>query len=179
VEIGTGRLDAAFRASCSVPLIWAPVRHQGRVLVDGVMVDPVPAASTYAMGADLCVAINVIGPPEKDAQHLLARVSRWTDWAKPLAWAGDATMPNALDVYMNSLQILWHELGSFKAISADVRVHPDLSGFTWTDFHQSAEIIARGVEAAERALPDIEAAIRARAMAPTGVSGAVGAAATV
>ena len=40
VLIGSGRLDMAFRASSSVPMVLAPVHHQGRVLVDGAVVNP-------------------------------------------------------------------------------------------------------------------------------------------
>jgi hypothetical protein len=44
---------------------------------------------------------------------------------------------------MNSMQILWHELGNSRAISADVTIHPNLCGFTWTDHHRPQEIMER------------------------------------
>ncbi len=68
-----------------------------------------------------------------------------------------------LDLVMNSLQTLQYELGNFKAISADVRVNPDLSDFTWMTFYRPQELIDRGAEATERALPAIRRALEERA----------------
>src|SRR5262249_2761181 len=58
--------------------------------------------------------------------------------------------------------------GQFKAISADVRINPELSAFTWIEFYRAMEIIERGVEAAERALPDIKRQLAERIAAPAG-----------
>jgi predicted acylesterase/phospholipase RssA len=60
------------------------------------------------------------------------------------------------------MQTLQYERGNFKAISADVLINPDLSDFTWIEYYRAEELIARGAEAATRALPMIEKAIEAR-----------------
>jgi hypothetical protein len=64
-------------------------------------------------------------------------------------------LPNLLDILMNSIQTLQYELGNFKAISADVRINPDLSGHTWIEFYKPTEFIEKGARAAEQALPEI------------------------
>ena len=69
---------------------------------------------------------------------------------------------------MNTIQTLQHELGQFKAIAADVRINPELSAFTWIEFYRAMEIIERGIEAAERALPDIKRQLAERIAAPAG-----------
>jgi len=169
VEIGAGPLDAALRASCSVPVIWSPTRSGDRVLVDGVLVDPVPAQVAYEMGADICLAVNVIPRPEKDTETLITRVARHAARFNPLAYVGEARhLPNLLEIYMNSMQILWHELGNYRAICADVRIQPNLTGFTWTDYHRPQEIIELGAMAAERALPAIKRARAAKVSAAAG-----------
>jgi len=157
VAIGTGRLDVAFRASSAVPMLWAPVRLDGRVLVDGGVVDPVPAEAVRQMGADVCIAVNVVPQLRKGVDTVLSRLYRRANALNPLAYlARDAQgMPSMFDVVMNTMQTLQYELGNFKAISADVRINPDLSGFTWIEFYRALELIERGAEAAERALPDI------------------------
>ena len=38
---------------------------------------------------------------------------------------------------MNTIQIFEHELGKFKAISADVSITPNLSEFTWVEFYKA------------------------------------------
>ncbi len=163
VSIGEGPLEAAFRASCSVPILWAPVRHGNRVLVDGAMNDPVPAEVVGEMGADLCIAVNVVPHLKKGVDNILTRSWRRVNRLNPLALlSGDRHLPSMFDIYMNSLQTLQHELGNFKAISADVRIVPDLSDFTWIEFYRPEAIIERGVAAAERALPEIQQLLKER-----------------
>jgi NTE family protein len=156
VHMGTGRLDQAFRASASVPMLWSPVKRDGRVLVDGAIVDPVPAKLVTDMGADICIAVNVVPPLREGVETVVSRVFRRLNLLNPLSYFGDSRdLPNMFDVAMNSIQMLQHELGNFKSISADIRIVPDLSEYTWIEFYRAEEFIERGVEAAEKALPEI------------------------
>jgi len=166
--LGEGRLDAAFRASSSVPMIWAPVRRDGRTLVDGSMVDPVPAEVVREMGADLCIAVNVVPQLQKGVTTALQRVYQRVNTFNPLSYtSGSRDMPNMFDLVMNSIQSLQYELGNFKAISADVRINVELAEFTWIDFHRALELIDRGAEAARGALPDIERMLAEHLPQPT------------
>ena len=81
----------------------------------------------------------------------------------PLSYtSGSRDMPNMFDLVMNSIQSLQHELGNFKAISADVRINVELAEFTWIDFHRALELIERGADAATAALPDVQRMLAAR-----------------
>jgi NTE family protein len=163
VTIDEGPLDMAFRASCSVPVLWAPVRYQGRVLVDGGVVNPVPADTVQAMGADVVIAVNAVPPLRRGVSTVLSRVYRRINRLNPLAYLGGSRdLPNLFDVTMNSIQQLQHELGNFKAISADVRIVPDLSEFTWIEFYRPTELIARGYEAGVRAAPEVRRVLAER-----------------
>jgi len=160
VSIGTGPLSTAFRASASVPMVFAPVKRDGRALVDGGVSDPVPAEVVNGMGADLCLAVNVVPPLKRGVENAVSKLVRGINRLNPLSYFSDAAgMPNMFDIIMNSMQILQYELGNFKAISADVLINPDLSDFTWVEYYRSAELIQRGVEAAERAMPAIQRAL--------------------
>ncbi|MEQ1948614.1 MAG: cyclic nucleotide-binding and patatin-like phospholipase domain-containing protein [Bryobacteraceae bacterium] len=160
VAIGTGSLTTAFRASASVPMVFAPVKKGDLVLVDGGVSDPVPAEVVDAMGADLCVAVNVVPPLKRGVENALTKLVREVNRFNPLSYMSDAVgMPNMFDIIMNSMQVLQYELGNFKAISADVLINPDLSDFTWVEYYRSAELIERGTEAAEKAIPAIERAL--------------------
>jgi NTE family protein len=162
VSIGSGSLEAAFRASASVPLVWSPVKHNGRALVDGAMCDPVPAEVAREMGADICIAVNVVPLPRKGVDTVITKLSRTLSRVNPLTYLGDRSLPNMFDVVMNSIQTLHYELGNFKAISADVRINPDLSRFTWTDFDKAEDLIARGAEATREAVPEIRRVLAER-----------------
>src|SRR5262245_21212668 len=54
-----GPLADAMRATMSLPLIFPPVDVDGRLLVDGGVMNNVPADVVKAMGADRVVAVNV------------------------------------------------------------------------------------------------------------------------
>lgn len=160
VVIGSGRLDLAFRASSSVPMVFAPLKVGDRALVDGGVSDPVPAEVVRSMGADLCIAVNVVPPLKKGIQTVLSRTYQVVNRFNPLSYLGNRqNLPNMFDIVMNSMQTLQYELGNFKAISADVLINPDLSDFTWIEYYRSEELIERGARAAEQALPAIQKAI--------------------
>jgi NTE family protein len=160
VPIGSGLLTTAFRASAAVPMVFAPVKLGERVLVDGGVSDPVPAEVVNSMGADLCIAVNVVPQLKLGVENAVSKAVRVVNRLNPISYLnGGAGMPAMFDIIMNSMQVLQHELGNFKAISADVLINPDLSDFTWIEYYRSEELIRRGAEAAERAMPAIERAL--------------------
>lgn len=160
IAIGSGRLEVAYRASSSVPMVLAPLREGERVLVDGGVADPVPAEVAMEMGADITVAVNVVPPMKRGVETVLSSFYRRMNVFNPLSYLGDGQdMPNLFDIVMNSMQILQYELGNFKAISADVLINPDLSDFTWIEYYRADELIERGADAATRALPAIRKAL--------------------
>ena len=59
VVLETGDVIEAVRASISVPGMFTPVRRDGRVLVDGGLVNPVPVNVARAMGADIVIAVDI------------------------------------------------------------------------------------------------------------------------
>ncbi|MBK8162951.1 MAG: patatin-like phospholipase family protein [Gammaproteobacteria bacterium] len=64
VWLSRGPLFDAIRASISVPLVFTPYRINGRRLLDGSLVNPLPIAPTLRDQTDLTVAVNLSGPPE-------------------------------------------------------------------------------------------------------------------
>jgi NTE family protein len=163
VTIGTGRLDVAFRASSSIPLLFAPAELDGRMLVDGAMVDPVPADVAREMGADLVIAVNVVPQLNPDVRTPLSKAFGALNRFNPLARInGTLGAPHIVDVLMNSLTAIQYELGNFKSLVADVLVNVDLADYTWIDFTAALPIIERGAKAADASLPAIREAYEQR-----------------
>ncbi|MGU3291972.1 patatin-like phospholipase family protein [Williamsia sp. M5A3_1d] len=54
-----GPVDTAIRASIAIPGVITPYVHNGRVLVDGGILDPVPIAPLAAAGADLIIGVDL------------------------------------------------------------------------------------------------------------------------
>jgi NTE family protein len=118
------------------------------------------------MGADVCVAVNVVPNLEPGMETVLSRASRWAGSLNPFTYlAGGREMPNIFDVGMNALQIVAFQLGSLKARDADVLLNIDLADFTWIEFYRAEEIIERGAAATEAMLPAIRDALASRGVA--------------
>jgi NTE family protein len=62
VVMGSGDLAIAIRASMSAPGVFAPVRFDGKLLVDGGLVGNVPVEAMRAMGVDVIIAVDVEFP---------------------------------------------------------------------------------------------------------------------
>lgn len=68
VVFKSGDLALAVRASMAVPGAFAPVQHEGKVLVDGGIVDNIPVDVAREMGVDRLIVVDVgqpLAPPEK------------------------------------------------------------------------------------------------------------------
>ena len=119
----------------------APIRIGDNILVDGGVSDPVPAEVVNAMGADLCIAVNVVPPLKLGVENAVSHFMRQANKFNPMSYLGDSQdMPNMFDIIMNAMQVLQYELGNFKAISADVLINPELSDFTWVEYYRSDEL---------------------------------------
>ncbi|MGM0767520.1 MAG: patatin-like phospholipase family protein [Pseudomonadota bacterium] len=92
-----GPLDQAIRASVAIPGVVTPLVLNGRVLVDGALLNPLPIIPTISSHADMVVAVNLSG--EDDRRHRIPdaafsdtgdadewvnvirdKASRWFDW---------------------------------------------------------------------------------------------------
>lgn len=59
VWLRKGSIADAVRASIALPGLFTPVHREGRLLVDGGIVNPVPASLARAMGADIVIAVDL------------------------------------------------------------------------------------------------------------------------
>ena len=66
VIIRNGPAGAAVSASCSIPVIFEPIRIDGRDLVDGGLTEPVPVVAVREMGADIVIGVDVAYRPNED-----------------------------------------------------------------------------------------------------------------
>ena len=100
VWLREGPVVDAVRASYALPGIFPPVERQGRWLVDGALVNPVPISVCRALEARLVIAVNLnadsFGParvpaPAPDTESVLADIEEADDEAE-----GEADEPSRL-----------------------------------------------------------------------------------
>jgi len=89
----SGDIATAIRASMAIPGVFAPVVHDGAVLVDGGIWDNMPVAVAREKGFERVVAVNVTRPlkPEhlRDGMSILA-AAVWVAGRKPERRGRDA-----------------------------------------------------------------------------------------
>ena len=62
VILGSGNLAKAMRASMSIPAALPPVKHEGKLLIDGGIGNNIPVDVARDMGADLFIVVDVSAP---------------------------------------------------------------------------------------------------------------------
>lgn len=127
VVIGKGSLANAMRASMAVPMVFMPIEIDGRLLVDGGLVENLPVQTVKDMGADIIIAIDVSEP-------LLDR----------------SEIKGILSVAAQTIKIYGLRSSQESAKLADLVIHPDLTGLSPVDFKKVDEFAKRGFECAEK-----------------------------
>jgi NTE family protein len=137
VVFSQGELSRAMRASMSVPGVIAPVEYEGKILVDGGLVNNLPIDVARAMGADIIIAVN-LGTP------LMPRES----------------LTSALSVTMQMLNILTDQ-NVRKSLAMlgpnDILIEPELGDFSAADFDHLTKTIPIGEAAARKVEPRLAA----------------------
>jgi NTE family protein len=166
-----GPVIDAVRASIALPGLFTPSQREGRLLVDGGLVNPVPVSLCRAMGADVVIAVDLnwdlIGRRRRASVEMHAPApTQSTDGGlaslfaklRP-AWGAKAApdMPSMLDVLATSLNIMQVRITHSRLAGepADAMIRPRLSLVAAMDYHRATEAIAAGEHAAELALPAI------------------------
>ncbi len=74
VELGSGSLASALRATMSVPGVFQPVERDGLLLADGALLNNVPADVVSRMGVDVVIAVDASEPlgTREDLQSLVS-----------------------------------------------------------------------------------------------------------
>ena len=174
VWLRDGPLDQAIRASISLPGIFSPVHLDGRWLVDGGLVNPVPVSLCRAMGADFVIAVNL--NEDLLGRRLLPEVTatkpqpngngNWIEMIRTMPSTlagqisqfklfGSGTAPGYFDVLGNSLNIMQDQITRSRLAGEPphVMVLPRVMDIGVMDFHRAEEGIAAGRAAVDSAIP--------------------------
>ncbi len=135
VVIDHGPVARAVRASSAVPGLFNPVEHQGRLLVDGGVIDNIPISVARERGADIVIAVDI---SENVANF---------------------NITDLIDVVIQSANIMFNENVKYKKKEADVLISPNVGNVGMLDFTQKKRCMQAGIEAAQKSLPEIRSEI--------------------
>jgi len=137
VIINQGSVAKGIRASGSVPVIVPVFKLDGRYVVDGGLVNPVPVSVLKKMGADFIIAVNTI-----------------TDKSKGLKPGNKK--PNIFKVMRQVFHISRYQGVRASLIGADVVIKPQVAHIRFGHFHRAQESILQGEVAAQNSIPEIK-----------------------
>jgi NTE family protein len=129
VVLDRGPLISALAASAALPSLARPVVIDGRVLIDGGFVNPVPYDVVMGRG-DITVAVDVTGDTQR----------------RP-----GAKMPSTLEAVTGSTQILFHSITreKLKTVAPDIFIRPKVGAFGALDYFKIDAIFAAAYPAKE------------------------------
>lgn len=159
VWLRRGNLVDAIRASYALPGIFEPVQIDGRWLFDGAIVNPVPVNICRALGADLVIAVNIIGDNAFRSVVLpdgpLGGDAPQSCTSPPWQQLGPA--PGIAAAMMDAFNIAQDRISRSRLAGdpPDLMINARNAHIGLFDFHRAEELIAIGRDAARRALDDI------------------------
>jgi NTE family protein len=148
VVLAGGDLSRAVRASNSFPLAFPPVPVEGRILVDGGLMDNLPVGVVRSMGAQLVLAIDISSPP--------VDIARTRDIINSAYSITDVLRAQASATYSEP---------------ADVLIKPDLRDHNYTDYSQWEQLADWGYEAGAAAVSEIRARMAEMGIAASDAGG--------
>ena len=138
IVLTEGKLYKAVAASAAIPGTFSPVEHQGRYLIDGGVIDKVPASVTIDMGAEAVIAVDTGAPITRSVK-------------------------TTLDSLLQTQRITSHELTRLQIDRARQRVNgrlillrPEVSWITMLSFKHVTEAVAAGKEEAYAHMDEIK-----------------------
>jgi len=134
VLLNKGLLPQSVLASGAFPSLYTPVEIDGKIIIDGGVVNNYPIDEVRAMGADIIIGVDVQDGMKKKED-----------------------LRGATDVLMQIANYGMYKGMEEKAKQTDIYIKPDIIGYTVISFDKGDEIIKKGIEATELQINKIRA----------------------
>ncbi len=133
----TGDLALAIRASCAIPGVFMPVEIEGKTLVDGGVIAPIPTKAVKKLGAEIVIAVDVIS-------------SGATYWGVPSTLLG---------VFFQSAMMLLRTASKNQHYHADIVIIPQIAHLRPDAIGKIDEFIKAGEDAALEKIDEIKSLV--------------------
>lgn len=131
----TGDLALAIRASCAIPGVFVPVEDgNGRYLIDGGVVSPMPTRAIRKLGAEIVIAVDLL-------------TCGSTFWGRPSTLLG---------TFFQSAMMLIRTASKNQHYRADVVIEPAIAHIRPDEIAKRDELIELGEQAALKKIDDIK-----------------------
>jgi NTE family protein len=148
VKRDRGDVPFAIRASCCIPFVMMPIEDdEGRLLIDGGIVQNLPIGQTRALGADVVIAVDV----NLDGVRFFERPR------------------TALGVLAQTFIAVERIVSNQERADADVQIVPKVGHIRWDQTRRAKELIECGYQAGLAAIEEIKSVINQAASVDDGV----------
>jgi NTE family protein len=170
VWLNSGSLFTAMRSSTAVPGVFSPVKLNGKTLVDGGLVNPLPIAPTLNDPTDFTIAVNLAGidqdytPPDAVENKAEEKSSYRDKIADFLSGLRDDDAPgnadsdlDAADLLVKSIDIMQGAIARFKlaAYAPDKTIDIPRNACSFFEFHRAEEMADLGYDRARKVLKNL------------------------
>jgi len=197
VWLQQGPLVPAVQASYALPGAFEPVQIDGRFMIDGALVNPVPVSTCRALGAHIVIAVSLngdaFGPmgsshevdvdanePDIDETNPFELAHQSLNKLRPdrlvlkamLGGVEPGKTPKLGSVMMSSLNIVMDRISRSRLAGdpPDVFVAPRIGHIGMLDFTKADELIERGYRAMQHEIPLIKSVIDVLSQLPRGAT---------
>jgi NTE family protein len=134
----------AILESINLPVLSAPIVRNGQALIDGGLVNNIPADVLVARGCNFVIAVSVTAKMETTFCEITAENRTFS-----------GARPSIVPTILRSLLVQNHSLNAMGVAPADVVIEPDVTGLDLTEFMKAKELAAIGEATALEQIPKI------------------------
>jgi NTE family protein len=132
VILNTGNLSESIKASFTFPLLYSPIRIDGKDLVDGGLTENVPTRVAKSLGADYIIAVNSTSPLKRNQE-----------------------LDDPLNTADQIMSITMTQLNNLQLKDANVVIKPDLKNYSATNFSKIDYLVSKGENVSEEIINKI------------------------
>ena len=135
----------AILESINLPILSLPICRNGQALVDGGVMDNIPADVLTSQGCNFVIAVSVT-----------AKIARQFGANKPDTPTPTMRIPSSLPTLLRTLEVQNFSLNAVGVQPAEVVIEPEVINFDLSEFMRAKELAAVGEQAALVQMPKIK-----------------------
>jgi len=170
VWLNRGSLFAAIRASIAIPTVFTPVKSDGRLLVDGGLLNPVPIAPTLRDRTSMMIAVSLSGRIEElESRYSAQNEDNNNSYQEVIAGFIESIQQklglsdeeqgiDVFDIISRSIEAMQNSIARFRiaAYDPDNLIEIPVNACGVFEFYRAQEMIDLGYQRAESILGDIK-----------------------
>ncbi|MBC8331374.1 MAG: patatin-like phospholipase family protein [Anaerolineae bacterium] len=164
VILKQGRVMDALMATIAIPGVFPPKRQDGRLLVDGGLLDPVPVTVVREIAPRRGLPVVAVALTPEMAERSVIKSPGFLMPSPILNQIARLKVAQAFEIFMHSLEIGISAITDLRLEidKPDIIIRPDVAHIGYLDRVNIDEVIRLGEIAAEAALPELRRIARRR-----------------